>query len=95
MGRGFLTLAGPIYHKVENLYFLWVKKECICFDCGFRYDRRLENKCPRCGDERIFIASLHAEDYDIAKDPEALFKMRIYGIIISLALFITVLNLTH
>ena len=72
-----------------------VSREAICFECGCRYMNKVEGSCPRCGETRIFIASLHAENYDITKDPDALFKMRIYGILALFALLITVLNLTH
>jgi uncharacterized protein (DUF983 family) len=71
------------------------KLEAICFECGFRYNKKVLNQCPKCGDERTFIAALHSADYDIAKDPEALFKLRIYGVMGFLSLLITVMNLTH
>jgi DNA-directed RNA polymerase subunit RPC12/RpoP len=70
-------------------------REVICFECGKRYNNKVLAACPRCGESKIFIAALHSEDYDITKDPAALFKMRIYGILGTLALLIVVLNLTH
>ena len=69
--------------------------EAICFECGFRYNKKDLNQCPKCGDERTFIAALHAADYDITKDPDALFKLRIYGVLVFLVLMIAILNFTH
>lgn len=66
-----------------------------CFECGYKYDRKREARCFRCGEEKIFEPRLHDENYDIAKDPNALFKYRLIGIGITLLLFYVTLNLTH
>ena len=66
-----------------------------CYECGFKYERKSHAQCPRCGEEKIFIASLHDPNYDIAKDPSALFKYRLYGIAIVITLWILTLNLTQ
>jgi hypothetical protein len=49
--------------------------------------------CPRCGDERIFIPSLHSESYDITKDPAALLRLRLLGIAALMIIFLLTLNL--
>ena len=73
---------------------MWAK-EVICFECGYRYSRQQLQSCPQCGEEKIYIPSLHSENYDIAKDPGALLKLRIYGVIGFLALLVLTMNLTH
>jgi hypothetical protein len=71
------------------------REEVICFECGFRYNRRISPNCPKCGEARIYLAALHSPNYDIAKDPSALFKLRLYGVAGFIALFILMMNITH
>ncbi len=66
-----------------------------CFECGFKYERKSAPRCPRCGEEKIFIPSQHDPNYDITKDPSALFRYRLYGIAIVVTLWIFVLNITQ
>ena len=72
-----------------------MKKEVICFECGKRYLKNVSSSCPNCGETQTFIPALHAQNYDIAKDPEALLKLRLYGIAVFILLLITVMNMTH
>jgi uncharacterized protein (DUF983 family) len=72
-----------------------MKKLDSCFECGFKYERKSAPRCPRCGEEKIFIPSLHDPNYDIAKDLSAHFRYRLYGIATVVTLWIFVLSITQ
>ncbi|CAN2203136.1 ATP-synt_Vo_Ao_c_NTPK_rpt2 domain containing protein [Candidatus Nanopelagicaceae bacterium] len=64
-----------------------MKKMVSCFECGFKYDRKKEAKCNRCGEEKIFNPVLHDENYDIAKDPSRSGKYLIISTLVLFAIF--------
>ena len=45
-----------------------MKRIVSCFECGFRYDSKRDNKCLRCGEIKVFNRRIHDENYDFAKD---------------------------
>jgi hypothetical protein len=71
-----------------------MKKMVSCFECGFDYFRDEEVPCPKCGEERIFVAKIHDPNFDIMKDPFELFKSRVIGVSVVLAIFLAVLIVT-
>lgn len=64
-----------------------MKKIVSCFECGYKYDRKREARCFRCGEEKIFDPRLHDENYDIARDPSRSGKYLIVSTLVLFAIF--------
>jgi predicted nucleic acid-binding Zn-ribbon protein len=71
-----------------------MEKFVSCFECGFDYSDVKEERCPKCGEEKIFIPKIHDPNFDIMKDPMELFKTRAIGAAIILGLLIAALIYT-
>lgn len=65
-----------------------------CFECGFDYIREAAERCPKCGEVRIFIAKIHDPNFDIMKNPFELFKTRAIGAAIVLVILVATLIYT-
>jgi hypothetical protein len=52
-----------------------VEKFVSCFECGFDYSDVKEERCPKCGEEKIFIPKIHDPNFDIMKDPMELLRL--------------------